>query len=144
VAGGAGGAGGELTTAVGTEVADADPAELCAVTCTRSVFAASTDLRTYVLSVAPPMSAQLPPFWSQRLHWYANVIGWLPLHVPAFAVSVCPTAAEPETVGGFVAAGFVAAACTVAVWFDAALADPSVFVAVTRTRRVKPTSALST
>ena len=52
--------------AVGVEVAAPDPAGLVAVTTTWIVFAASTAWSTYVLLVAPEMSAQVV---SQRCHW---------------------------------------------------------------------------
>src|ERR1051325_7042396 len=61
-----GGAGAALTTAVGTDVADAEPSLFFAVTLTRMVLPESTPFRVYVLSVAPEIDAQLPPFSSQR------------------------------------------------------------------------------
>jgi hypothetical protein len=63
------GAGCFFTTAVGTDVACAEPSAFVAVTRTRMVLSASGFLSTYVLSVAPPMFEQLPPFSSQRSHW---------------------------------------------------------------------------
>jgi hypothetical protein len=46
--------------------------------------------------------------------------------------------------GGAVLIGLVATAGTTAVGFEVAVADPAPFVAVTRTRRRWPTSALAT
>jgi hypothetical protein len=62
------------------------------------------------------------------------------------AVSVWPTTALPLIAGSAVFAGAVptGAAATRAVWLDAAVVDPPAFVAVTATRRVKPTSPLCT
>src|SRR5215207_2140953 len=36
------------------------------------------------------MSSQAVPFSAQRRHWYSNVTGWVPVHVPVSAVSVPP------------------------------------------------------
>jgi hypothetical protein len=80
--------GGDWTTAVGTEVADVEPALLRAVTVTRSVVPASTWPRLYVSAVAPLIAAQLPPVWSQRLHANVCAVG-LPLHEPFAAAKAC-------------------------------------------------------
>src|SRR5581483_5116736 len=64
-----------------------------------------TCLSVYVFVLAPEMSEQLPPFSSQRRHWYEYVIGAVPLHSPGSAVSVEPTCGVPEIVGGEVLAG---------------------------------------
>jgi len=37
------------------------------------------------------MSPQPVPDALHRRHWYAYMIGWVPLHVPVFAVNVFPT-----------------------------------------------------
>jgi hypothetical protein len=58
-----------LTTDVGAEVAEAVPAELRAVTRARSVLPSSTEVSVYVFDVAPLMSEQLAPVWSQRRQW---------------------------------------------------------------------------
>jgi hypothetical protein len=50
----------------------------------------------------------------------------------------------PEIVGRLVLAGFVPAATTMLVALETALGDPSVLLAVTRTRMRKPTSAFCT
>ena len=63
------------------------------------MLSTSTFFSTYVLSVAPPIFEQLPPSASQRRHWYMNVVGE-PLHVPLLVVSVLPSWAVPEIVGG--------------------------------------------
>ncbi len=65
----------------------------------------------------------------------------MPVQVPGFAVSVWPAWGVPEIVGGDVFFG-ANAATTIAVAFDTATPLPSALVAVTRTRIVKPTSAL--
>src|SRR5207249_11756216 len=70
----------------------------------------STDASVYVLLVAPMMFAQFDPFESQRRHWKANVIGWVPDHVPGSAVSVSPWRVLPETAGRTVFCGGVGAA----------------------------------
>src|SRR4051812_22936016 len=51
------------------------------------------------------MSAQLAPLPSHRRHWYLNVIGVVPLHVPSVVVRVWPSAGVPVTVGGAVFVG---------------------------------------
>src|SRR5262245_15658766 len=56
------------------------------------------------------MFAQLAPLALQRRHWYVNVIGWSPDHVPGSAVRVCPSWARPAVVGGLVFFGGAAAA----------------------------------
>ena len=62
--------------------------------------------------------------------------------MPVDAVSVEPTATVPEIDGSAVLTGALAAGAeTTAVGAEVAEADPSVFVAVTATRRVVPTSA---
>jgi len=100
-----GGVAAALTTAVGTDVALRVPSEFLALTTTRSVFPASTAFSVYVLSLAPPMLLQLPPSLSHLRHWYVYVIGSVPVHVPLFAVSVCPSVVVPEMVGGAVFVG---------------------------------------
>jgi hypothetical protein len=72
-----------------------------------------------------------------RCHWYANAGS--PVHEPAFAASVCPWTAVPEIDGDEVFDG--AASVTTPVWPETAVADPAVFVPVTATRIVEPTSA---
>src|SRR3954447_1997810 len=98
------------TTAVGTDVATAVPSALCAVTRTRSVLLRSGDESSYVFPVAPLMFEQLPPVRLQRRHWYVNVIGSVPVHLPGSAVSVEPMAGVPEIVGGDVFVGLTWAA----------------------------------
>ena len=62
------GAGAVRITADGTDVAAVEPSAFRAVTRERIVLPTSTFFRTYVLSVAPPIWEQLPPFSSQRRH----------------------------------------------------------------------------
>src|SRR5439155_23849 len=78
-----------------------------------------------------------------RTHWNVNVIGAVPDQVPFVPVSVWPTTSEPETTGSLVFFGALDAT-TVEVAEESALAWPAPFVAVTRTRRRKPTSPLAT
>jgi hypothetical protein len=70
-----------------------------------------------------------------------NVIGGVPLQVPGLAVRVCPSWAWPLIVGAEVFAGAVAVAWTTPVAAEVADALPALFVAVTWTRIVEPTSA---
>src|SRR5262245_55704523 len=88
----------DFTTPVGTDVAFRAPSALRAVTRTRSVLSASTRFRTYVLLFVPEITAQLPPFVSQRSHAYVNVGD--PDQEPGSAVSVDPSCSVPLTVGG--------------------------------------------
>jgi hypothetical protein len=55
-------------TAVGTDVAFADPSLFVAVTRTRSVLPTSTRRSRYVLAVAELILEHAPPFVSQRSH----------------------------------------------------------------------------
>jgi hypothetical protein len=54
-----------------------------------------------------------------------------------------PCCIVPEMLGGLVFDGEAGAGVTVAVGAEAAAADPSEFDAVTRTRNVPPTSAVT-
>ena len=83
----------------------------------------------------------MPPFRSQRRHWYVNVIGWLPVQVPVLAVRVWFSTAVPEIVGSWVLAGLFGAALITGEAFELKLAVPSLFVAITRERIRWPTSA---
>jgi hypothetical protein len=58
-----------VTTAVADEGAVALPPEFVAVTTTSTVWPTSLEAATYVLAVAPEMSAQLPPDELQSCHW---------------------------------------------------------------------------
>ena len=58
------------------------PSLFLAVTRMRTVLPTSGFFSVYVCLVAPPMFAQLFPCSSQRRHWYLNVIGCVPVHVP--------------------------------------------------------------
>jgi hypothetical protein len=91
-----------------------------------------------VLWVAAGIGVHAPPLASQRDHAYANVMP-LPVHVPGFAVSVWPTTVDSTIVGGCVFGG-PACPLTTSVAFEATVAAPSAFDAVTRTRRREPTS----
>jgi hypothetical protein len=63
----------------------------------------------------------------------------VPVHVPAEADRTCPSAAVPEIVGGDAFDG--ATPVTVEVGAETAVALPALFVAVTATTSVAPTSA---
>ena len=58
-----------MTTAVGSDVAEPEPAALVAVTLTRIFDPMSLPVKTYVLPVAPAMLVQFPPDLLQRSHW---------------------------------------------------------------------------
>jgi len=130
-------------TAVGADVAVSVPIEFRAVTPTRRLAPTSGCLVAYVRAVAPDIDEQLFPLRSQRRHWYLYVMGAVPDHVPGLAVSVSPMTGEPAIVGRLVLRG-LAEPWTFAVGFEAALVEPSEFVAVTRTRIRRPTSASRT
>ena len=110
-------------TALGADVAVLEPVACVAVTTTLSVRPTSADVKRYVCAVAPTMLEQPPPFWSQRCHWYANVIGPVPDHEPGLAVSVSPSRGVPEIVGGDVFEGPYC--CSAAVPAVPASAPPS-------------------
>ena len=110
-----------------------------AVTTTRTVAPTSSATVSYVVPSAPGMSAQAVA--SQRCHWYASVIGCVPVHVPASAVSVAPARSSPVTVGPSLVRG--ATGATGAVVADVAVAVPPALCAVTATRSVRPISSPS-
>ena len=64
----------------------------------------------------------------------------MPVQPPVWALSVLPSVATPSIVGGETLAGAAGATC--AVPDESAVAVPASFVAVTRTRTTRPTSAL--
>ncbi len=68
-------------------------------------------------------------------------MGWRPVQLPGCTVASDPTSAVPPTSGIDV---FTGGPTTTAVGFDATVCSPSAFVAVTRTRKRDPTSALAT
>src|SRR6266487_5860025 len=84
------------------------------------------------------MFTQFAPVLSHRCHWYAYVIGAVPDQVPGAAVSICPSRAVPEIVGGATFSGGFPTTMPVAA--DDACAEPPAFDAVTVTRSVDPTS----
>jgi len=65
---GAGGETGAVTTAVGPDVAAADPLRLLAVTMTRTVAPESVVETLYVCAEAPVIARQLAPVDPQRSH----------------------------------------------------------------------------
>ena len=71
-------------------------------------------------------------------------MGCVPVQPPAPALSVWPSRAVPEIVGGAVFTGDDEVAWTTAVGVELAVAEPTELVAVTTTRTVAPTSALVT
>jgi hypothetical protein len=66
---GAGVAEAAAMTALGTDVAVSVPSAFRPVTWTRIALPWSFDLIEYSFPVAPVMSWQAPPFWSQMRHW---------------------------------------------------------------------------
>src|SRR5687767_11832713 len=96
----------------------------------------------YVDDVAPAITVH-PAVAVHRYQAYEYVIGVVPLQLPVCAVSVEPTTVWPEIVGALVLSGGVGAAgaATALVRAEKAVADPNLFVAVTRTRIAKPRSA---
>lgn len=125
-------------------MADDDPLEFVAVTVTRNVDPASPDWSAYEPLVAPLIIEQLAPLESQCFHWYAYEVGE-PLQVPFDAVSVCPTVVVPVIAGAveFVGADIGAGAVTAVVARDVATEEPYLFDAVTVTRSVYPTFAVT-
>jgi hypothetical protein len=94
---------GPVTTAVGLDVATDEPFLFVAVTVTRIVAPASPDASVYDAVPLPTAEHELPDE-SQRCHWKVYV-GVGPAQVPTDAVSVCPTAADPEIDGRLVLPG---------------------------------------
>ena len=129
------------TTVVAPDTAGVElPWPFVAVTATRIRLPTSAAASTYVAPVALPMSTQFAPAASQRRHWRAKVIGAVPFHAPSDAVSGWPSAGVPEISGSAVFDGALAPITALAA--DSASADPAELVAVTRTRRRLPTSAV--
>src|SRR5207244_7930903 len=79
------------TAAVGTVVAEVEPNWFLARTRTRIACPTSAEVRRNDAFVPPATFPQAPPYWSQRSHWKANVIGVGPVQLPGLAVSVCPS-----------------------------------------------------
>jgi hypothetical protein len=130
------------TVAVAAEAADADPDVFDAVTTSLIVDPTSGEPTVYVAAVAPLISAQLAPLWSQRRHWYAYERGAVPVHVPTEPLSTCPSCAVPLIVGGAELAGGWAGGVTIAVGADGVDAEPAEFDAVTTATIANPSSAL--
>ena len=126
---------------VGADVAPRVPPSFRAATATRSERPTSAEVAAYVRAVAPAVLAQLPPFPSQRCHWYANDIGCVPSQLPGLAVSTSPSRGVPEIEGGAVLRGATAARWIVPVFAEAFVA-PSRLRAVTTTTSRRPRSAL--
>ena len=78
-----------------------------------------------------------PPAGLQRNQRYAYEIGEAPLQLPGSAETTWPTTIDPRGHGSAV---FTGGPATGLVGFEAATREPSAFVAVTRTRILKPTS----
>jgi hypothetical protein len=76
-------------TAVGSEVAEALPPSLLAITVTTSVSPAFAETMSYVEPFAPPIGEQLEPVESHADHWYVYDVG-LPVQVPCEAAAVLP------------------------------------------------------
>src|SRR5262245_42686565 len=112
--------------------------EFRAVTLNLILWFTSADVSRYVLPFAPPIAEQSPPPELQRSQRNENEIGCAPVHEPGSAVTTAPTVIVPRTVGVDVLTG---GPTTTLVGFDATVFEPSAFIAVTRTRSLKPTSA---
>ena len=87
------------------------------------------------------MSAQLAPAVSQRCQTYVYEIGAVPDQTPGSADNSCPACAVPLIEGGDELLGATGAGATTDVGSELALLEPALFVAVTTTRIVEPTSA---
>jgi hypothetical protein len=118
------------------------PAEFAAVTRSRSVLPTSAVPSVRVVPVAPLMAVHEPPDEVQRSHWRVSVGTGFPVHVPVDPVSTSPAVAVPLTVGGDWLEGAAAGCGTAGVAMLSAVAEPALFVAVTRRRRVLPASAV--
>jgi hypothetical protein len=103
------------TVPVGSEVSVEEPSLFFAVTRTRIRRPSSADVSLNVLLDAPLIERQFPPPPPQRRHWYSKVMGVDPDQLPVDALSVCPTAAVPEIVGGDVLVG--------AAWVEATIPE---------------------
>ena len=129
-----------ITTALRLELIEPVPTELCAVRRYRRLSPRSAPTSVYVLWVPPETLVHAPVAWTHRCHWYVNVNGVVPDHVPSLAVSVCPTWAVPLGLGCPVAAGAEPAFATAPVGAEKTEEPPALFDAVTFTRTVCPTS----
>jgi hypothetical protein len=137
------GAGAEPIFTVGLLVAVLEPLELLPITRIRSVLPVSALFTRYAAVVAPLMLWHVLPLPSHTSHWYWNVIGDAPLHVPGLAVSVLPAEASPLIVGAPVTAGtFGFGVEILAVALLNAPLEPSALLAITWTRTVLPGSAV--
>ena len=96
-----------VTTAVGADVASAEPARFVAVTVTVSVEPTSAAAATYFWPVAPAIELQLSPLESHLFHWYEYTAGRVPLQKPFVAVSVLFSTGVPVADGGDVFPGAV-------------------------------------
>jgi hypothetical protein len=135
-------AGAARTVSEALVVSEAAPNEFVAVTVARIRLPTSAAASVYVRLVAPATTVHAPPAVLQRCHWYANVIGWVPVHVPLVAVRVRPSISSPVICGRAVLRGaFCGASRTSAVAADRAWALPSAFRALTTTRIRRLTSA---
>src|SRR5581483_8807638 len=114
------------------------PAPFDAVTTAYSRLLTSADVSAYDWPVAPATFAHFQAA-SQRTHWYAYVIGVVPLQLPFEVVSVCPSLATPDSAGSAVFTGGTPA--TTALAQVRALAWPAPFDAVTTAYSRLPTSA---
>src|SRR5947208_14583007 len=135
-----------VTASVPAGTTDAFPAELRAVTATRRVDPTSASTGAYCAFVAWRIVLHDAPVASQRRQVYANRIGTAPFHVPGVATSSLPTRGVPVIVGTVrfdgrreVVLGRFAGSVG-KVWFENAVVDPAMFVPVTYTRSVTPSS----
>src|SRR2546429_508275 len=89
------------------------------------------------------MLAQLMPCVSQRCHWYVKVGAGLPVQLRGVPVRGCASVAVPVVVGGEEFTGGEVAGGEAGVGALAAVLLPELFVPVTWTTIVKPTSAVT-
>jgi hypothetical protein len=126
------------TTGVASDWTEADPPAFVAVTTTRIVSPTSSARSGNVPAVAHQTTTQLPPPWSHRAHSYAYELG-SPIHSPVETARLPPSTAAPETTGGETFAGD--GGSTASVGGELASFEPPAFMAVTTTRRRRPSSA---
>jgi hypothetical protein len=128
---------GSVTTGDSADVTVVDPSELRAVRLKRILWPTSADDSRYVLPFALSV-AHSPPAVLHRSQRYENEMGCFPVHDPGLAVTTEPFVIVPCTTGSDV---FTGTPTTTPVGLDAAVFEPSAFIAVTRTRSLEPTSA---
>src|SRR5213592_2834905 len=87
------------------------------------------------LCAASSIAVQAVPVPLQRVHWYLNVIGAVPVHTPLCAVSTLPTTGVPEIEGRAVAWGGPVAAPTLSAVAEATSAVARAVVSPSHARQ---------